>query len=102
MDKVSMFSRKLIFYSITILMFLLIISSTDLETFVIDISAEELVLEKLGEKPHSAEIIVSEEFKTYALVGEELDSFMLYLGDLKLQKTVHLNKTSFSAKPVLG
>lgn len=96
-DKVSVFSKRLIYYSITILMFLLIISSTDLENFVIDISAEELILEKLGAKPYSAEIIVSEEFKTYSLVGEDLDALMLYLGDLKLRKTLHLNKTSSSA-----
>ena len=78
-------------------MFILIISN-----FVIEISAEELVLKKLGTKPHKAEIIVSEEFKTYTLVEEDLDALMLYLGDLKLRKTLHLNKTSSSAKPILG
>lgn len=95
----SHLSKRLIFSILTILACVLIISSTVLKTF----SADQLIVDKLGATPHSAEIIVYDDnSKVYELVGGDLELLMMYLGDLKLRKILLSDSTSFSAKPIVG
>ena len=98
-EKIKMFSKRQIFNSFIILAFVLIIGNTFLETF----STDELVIDKLGATPHSAEIVVLDDYyKMYELVGEDLEVLMVYLSDLRLRKVLVSDSTSFSAKPIVG
>ncbi len=80
----------------TILALVLIIISVIRETKTID--AADLVVEKLGGMPESAEIIVSDEKNSYKLFGKNLDLFMEYLDGIKIRKILFVKNSSYSVQ----
>jgi len=102
-EKFIMIVKKPIIRGVMVLAFILIIGITVLATISkTGISAAELVVEKLGSTPHSAEITVLGESKVYKLVGKDLDALMVYFSDLKLRRILLADSTSFSARNVVG